>query len=314
MASARLEIPNWAPPPDWRWEPTATPAETVDVDPRAPMRALRIPGLLMPEALHPMVGSSEAMAATPAEGAQPMEQAPTPPAFPEKPRATHPRGVDEAHVRQLHARIDELYRRIASGAIPDPGTAEQALTWLKQAREALLSPDGYDEAEYYYSLAQTRYAIARRLWRWSYTYGLFVFLWGIAWLGLYLWALTEGRGYSARVVPPGYEGIWEPIMWGGLGGVCGIFYSLYWHVAIQRDFDRQYVMWYLVQPLLGSMIGMIIYMIITVGFLTIQGTSTPANPLFMYLLAFIAGFRQRFFLELIDRIVQTFTPNPRSKA
>lgn len=314
VASARLEIPNWAPPPDWRWEPTAAPTETVAVDPRAPMRALRIPGLLMPEALHPIEGSPEAMAATPAEGERPMEQVPTPSGLLEKPQATRSRGVDEGHVRQLHTRIDELYRRIASGAIPDPGTAEQALTWLKQAREALLSPDGYDEAEYYYSLAQTRYAIARRLWRWSYTYGLFVFLWGAAWLGLYLWALTEGRGYSARVVPSGYEGIWEPIMWGGLGGVCGIFYSLYWHVAIQRDFDRQYVMWYLVQPLLGSMIGMIIYMIITVGFLTIQGTPTPANPLFMYLLAFIAGFRQRFFLELIDRIVQTFTPNPRSNA
>ncbi|MER3467177.1 MAG: hypothetical protein C4312_00805, partial [Thermoflexus sp.] len=207
-----------------------------------------------------------------------------------------------------------LYRRIANGAIPDPSTADQALAWLKQAREALLTPEGYDEAEYYYSLAYTRYAIARRLWRWSYTYGLFVFLWGLAWLGAYLWALTAGRGYSAQVVPPGYEGIWEPIMWGGLGGVCGIFYSLYWHVAIKRDFDRQYVMWYLVQPLLGSMIGMIIYMVITVGFLTVQGTPNPANPLFMYLIAFVAGFRQRFFLELIDRIVQTFTPNPRSAA
>ncbi|GBD09776.1 hypothetical protein HRbin22_02037 [Candidatus Thermoflexus japonica] len=314
VASASLEIPNWAPPPRWRWEPSATPAETVEVDPRAPMRALRIPGLLTPEALHPLEGSPETMAETPVEGEQPMEQVPTPPTLPERPRAARSRGVDEAHLRQLHARIDELYRRIASGAIPDPGTAEQALAWLKQAREALLSPDGYDEAEYYYSLAQTRYAIARRLWRWSYTYGLFVFVWGIAWLGFYLWALTDGRGYSARVVPPSYEGIWEPIMWGGLGGVCGIFYSLYWHVAIRRDFDRQYVMWYLVQPLLGSMIGMIIYMIITLGFLTIQGTPTPANPLFMYLLAFIAGFRQRFFLELIDRIVQTFTPNPRSNA
>lgn len=313
-ASAPSVIPSWAPPPDWHWGPAAAPAETVEVDPHAPMRALRIPGLLTPEALPPTEGSPEAAAETPVEGEQTMERVPIPPAPPERQPMARSHAVDEAHLRQLNARIDELYRRIASGAIPDPGTAEQALAWLKQAREALLSPDGYDEAEYYYSLAQTRYAIARRLWRWSYTYGLFVFIWGIAWLGLYLWALTEGRGYSARVVPPGYEGIWEPIMWGGLGGVCGIFYSLYWHVAIKRDFDRQYVMWYLVQPLLGSMIGMIIYMIITVGFLTIQGTPTPANPLFMYLLAFIAGFRQRFFLELIDRIVQTFTPNPRSSA
>ncbi len=306
------EIPNWAPPPAWRWEPAAAPAEAVQVDPRAPMRALRIPGLLTPEIPAPTPPAPEVAAETYLEGEPPMDRPSIPPA--ERPPAARPRSADEAHIRQLNARIDELYRRIAAGAIPDPGTAEQALAWLKQAREALTAPDGYDEAEYYYSLAQTRYAIARRLWRWSYTYGLFVFLWGLAWLGFYLWSLTMGRGYSARVVPPGYEGIWEPIMWGGLGGVCGIFYSLYWHVAIKRDFDRQYVMWYLVQPILGSMIGMIIYMIVTVGFLTIQGTPTPANPLFMYLLAFIAGFRQRFFLELIDRIVQTFTPNPRSNA
>ncbi len=311
-ASVPLSIPSWSPPPEGRWEPSAASAETVEVDPHAPMRALRIPGLLTPEAQGLIHGSSETAVEPPVEGAPPMERAPATPTLPERPTAPRTHAADEAHLRQLNARIDELYRRIASGAIPDPGTAEQALAWLKQAREALLSPDGYEEAEYYYSLAQTRYAIAHRLWRWAYTYGLFVFVWGVAWLGLYLWALTGGRGYSARVIPPGYEGIWEPIMWGGLGGVCGIFYSLYWHVAIKRDFDRQYVMWYLVQPLLGSMIGMIVYMIVTVGFLTIQGTPTPANPLFMYLLAFIAGFRQRFFLELIDRIVQTFTPNPRS--
>lgn len=307
-------ISNWVPPPGWRWEHAARPTQAIQVDLGAPMRALRIPGLLVPESPSSAEVSPERTPETPSEGERSVERASTTSVSHERSPAPRVRTADEAHLRQLNARIDELYRRIANGAIPDPGAAEHALAWLKQAREALLSPDGYDEAEYYYSLAQTRYAIARRLWRWSYTYGLFVFIWGIAWLGLYLWALTGGRGYSAQVVPPGYEGIWEPIMWGGLGGVCGIFYSLYWHVAIKRDFDRQYVMWYLVQPLLGSMIGMIIYMIITVGFLTIQGTPTPANPLFMYLLAFIAGFRQRFFLELIDRIVQTFTPNPRSSA
>ncbi|MBO9361589.1 MAG: hypothetical protein J7452_05230 [Thermoflexus sp.] len=101
-------------------------------------------------------------------------------------------------------------------------------------------------------------------------------------------------------------------MWGGLGGVCRIFYSLYWHVAIRRDFDRQCVMWYPVQPILGSRIGTIIFVIIPVGFFTIRGTPAPANLLFAYLIAFISGFQQRFFLEPIERIVQTFTPNPRS--
>lgn len=314
--AAPVEPISWAPPPPWPEEPRGPSAdgEGIAIDPQAPMRALRIPGLLAgiePEG--PEVTPHGAATPETRTEEAPMETPRTVAGAPER-AAGPPRAPDEARVRALNGRIDDLYRRIANGAIPDPSAADQALAWLKQAREALLTPEGYDEAEYYHSLAYTRYAIARRLWRWSYTYGLFVFLWGLAWLGAYLWALTAGRGYSAQVVPPGYEGIWEPIMWGGLGGVCGIFYSLYWHVAIKRDFDRQYVMWYLVQPLLGSMIGMIIYMVITVGFLTVQGTPNPANPLFMYLIAFVAGFRQRFFLELIDRIVQTFTPNPRSAA
>ncbi len=167
----------------WRREAPPPASEEIGIAPEAPMQGLRLPGPLEPEALGLI------------------------PSSPKQPFAPRPRPVDEAQIRQLHGRVDELYRHIASGVIPDLGSTERALNGLKQACEALLKPDGDDEAGYYYGLASTRYAIARRLWRWSYTHGLFVFPWGLAWLGAYLQALTAGRGYRARVVPPAHEGI-----------------------------------------------------------------------------------------------------------
>ena len=102
-------------------------------------------------------------------------------------------------------------------------------------------------------------------------------------------------------------------MWGGLGGVIGALYSLYWHVAKVRDFDKQYTMWYIVQPVIGLLLGALVYLLIGPGVLTARGvmeSETVALSFFPYAVACIAGFRQRFVLEMIDRVIQVITPSP----
>ena len=102
--------------------------------------------------------------------------------------------------------------------------------------------------------------------------------------------------------------------WGGMGGVVGAYYSLYWHAAKVKDFDKQYIMWYVVQPVLGLAIGALAHLIVGSGFLTGRveaGTEGQvAVSLFPATIAFIAGFRQRFILEIIDRVIQLVTPSP----
>ena len=106
-------------------------------------------------------------------------------------------------------------------------------------------------------------------------------------------------------------------MWGGVGGVVGAFYSLYWHVAQVRDFDKQYSMWYIVQPVMGMLLGALVHLLIGAGFLTMQAGASAEGQLvasfFRYAVACIAGFRQQFILEIIDRVIQVITPKPQEK-
>ena len=101
---------------------------------------------------------------------------------------------------------------------------------------------------------------------------------------------------------------WFPAVSGGIGGVSGILYSLYWHVSHKRDFHPQYIMYYLTQPILGFILGAVLYFIVAAGFLSVgQGelleTSGVVVALYV-LLGWIAGFRQKFVLEMIEKIVR----------
>ncbi|MDH4137875.1 MAG: hypothetical protein OEW09_14330, partial [Anaerolineae bacterium] len=83
--------------------------------------------------------------------------------------------------------------------------------------------------------------------------------------------------------------------------------------------------WYIVQPVMGIILGGIVYLILAAGFVSVQAlaaqgptvTETMANPAvkaFHSVVACVAGFRQRFVYEMLDRIVQVLTPAPRTKA
>jgi H+/Cl- antiporter ClcA len=100
-------------------------------------------------------------------------------------------------------------------------------------------------------------------------------------------------------------------MWGSVGGVLGALYSLYWHAAHKRDFHKQYLMWYIVQPVNGLVIGGFVYLIVGAGLLMAVGQTPSGQPtvlnLFPYAVSCVVGFRQRFVLEIVDRFIQFLT-------
>ena len=102
-------------------------------------------------------------------------------------------------------------------------------------------------------------------------------------------------------------------MWGGIGGVVGALYHLWWHISAEQDFDRQYLMWYLVQPIMGLVLGGIVFLLLAGGFLVLQVNLTDPNAstaarLIPYLVAVLGGFRQNFIYEQFDRVIALFTP------
>ncbi len=105
------------------------------------------------------------------------------------------------------------------------------------------------------------------------------------------------------------------MLWGGIGGVVGGLYALWYHVADRQDFDKHYSMWYYVQPLMGLVLGAITFLILAGGFLIVQVNITDPNAaagarLIPYLVAVLAGFKQDFVYDQLERVVSIFAPGP----
>jgi len=243
----------------------------------------------------------------------------------------------------LFKEIDALVMEAAQVLSVDTEGLEEALSMLREARDITIErPRQFDEAEY--RVAKVRAMLERRKTsgRWSVIYGYPVLLYELVWLLLLLGSLLfdhslavyianiTGMNFSDLTVPLSMEHVfplWNTMTWGGIGGVVGSLYSLYWHAAFVKDFDRQYVMNYIVQPVMGIILGGIMYLIIAAGFISVQvltaqaptveqaaqAMATPAVRAFHSVVACIAGFRNRFVYELLDKIVQVLTPTPKTK-
>ena len=95
---------------------------------------------------------------------------------------------------------------------------------------------------------------------------------------------------------------------GALGGITIAIYGIYEHIQL-RDFDPKYELWYMCKPLMGAIFGWFVYLIYFIGLISVQGLdSTNINhPELPYLIAFLAGFSERFTLRLIDRLMEVLT-------
>jgi hypothetical protein len=229
--------------------------------------------------------------------------------------------------RELWNQSMALYQVVPNVLAMDENLTS-ALRLLQEAQDILLeTPRHFDVAAYKVSQVDSMVRRRKNIVRWSNTYGWLAFFYEVVWLVLLVPAvyfapfagdwIVAGIGSSSRISPDALSVLWSTMAWGGIGGVIGAFYSLYWHVAKVKDFDKQYMMWYIVQPVIGLLIGGLVHLLIGSGLLVARGENASgaqiALAFFPYAVSCIAGFRQRFILEIIDRIVQLLTPSSTDK-
>jgi len=302
----------------------------------------------MDTAVEPMPGepemASEALVPIKAEtkSVLPPEsgQEPEPPAPPAPPERTDDQKtiivqrldavLDQGWQKALHQQIDDLYKQVATEFSSPPEKAERALSLLREARQVLLeTPEEYVAAEYRTMQVRAMLDRVRESRKQSGHYGPRILAYETGWLVLLLAGLILAAplaGWITRIAQIGVVNeaallsiypILNTMMWGGLGGVVGALYSLWWHISEQQDFDRQYLTWYLVQPLLGLVLGGIVFLLMAGGFLLLQvnlqdPNAATAARLLPYLAAVLAGFRQNFVYEQFNRLISLFAPAPRS--
>jgi hypothetical protein len=105
------------------------------------------------------------------------------------------------------------------------------------------------------------------------------------------------------------------LAWGGIGGATSAMWSLHFHISVQRDYDPVENLWYFAQPLMGIVLGGVVFLIMGSGFLVVQAdlssqTGAMGARLLPAVIAVIVGFRQAVVLELIERVVGLLTPKP----
>jgi len=226
-----------------------------------------------------------------------------------------------AMAESLSVEVDALYQQMTRevGALNAP--SEEVANLLQQAREALLqTPVDVAQAEKLTMQAQGLLKRREDSRRWGSTYGALIlgyeFLFFLAfaavlafdqplaaWVGTFTGAASA---VSMRDILP----FWDTMIWGGIGGVLGALYSLYWHVTEKQDFDRQFNMWYVVQPVMGSMLGAFIYLIVLSGMLAMNTGTTTASIWFPSAIACLSGFRQKFIFELLDKLMEVIGLRP----
>ncbi len=201
---------------------------------------------------------------------------------------------------QLDQQIEILYTRVSNELNDNPKDVVFALEKLRYAHSITMVDDSqqYEEALQSVLVVKEMLLKKRHFRQWSYTWGVAVFLYALVWLIVCL------AGFSLNFAETGglNAGLWYSALAGGIGGVAAIFYSLYWQISIKQEFDRQYLMKYLVQPILGFFLGTVMYFILNTGFLAVNSNQEQGGGFISLalLLSFIAGFGQQPVYDLVD--------------
>lgn len=164
------------------------------------------------------------------------------------------------------------------------------------------------------------YRRQRQMIRWSFTWGIFVLLYSIGWLaGLlisYIWSnqsILQPQPAAAILPLMLLLAAWPTAVAGGIGGVISLLNRLYRRISYEQNFDRQELMWYLVQPAVGTVFGVVMYLLVASGYLALQPLfSSQTSQIVDFspvvalqlVLGWIAGFHQQLVNDLILKLLR----------
>lgn len=302
-----VAVPAQPPAPS----PGAERNQTTFVDDSAPSRYLHTPSTTPPKAV-------ESLLTRPAPA---LGRAPAPATPPVSLTAEQVHFLDE-EIRELH---DEVRRVLATRR----DVTGHALALLREAREILLTePHRLGRVEY--NLSQVRAILGRadEGRRESSRRGMRVLFYLSLWLAgtvaagvaLYLYSavvsdvtallLSSGSGLARHL---------QPLLWtmltGSTGAVVGAILGFLAHIRSKQDFDRQHVVRFAIQPLMGVILGLLLYLFFfslfaAMGIDLAARSITSGLPI---ILALPAGLWQEWIYASLYRMMGFFTLRPRRR-
>ena len=103
--------------------------------------------------------------------------------------------------------------------------------------------------------------------------------------------------------------VWTWIL-DGLGSVLSSMVWLRHHVG-SASLRRSWLVWFLLAPFIGSILGIIIYLIFLAGFMISAQTELKNEVVPMVLVA-LAGYNWRWVTSVLNRISEAFEDKPKT--
>lgn len=232
-------------------------------------------------------------------------------------------------LKALDREVDALYEKVGTLLSGQRQEATVAFDILRRVRLILLKePERYADAEYLVNQVRARINQIEQSTEGGRANAPRIFAYQTIWLALLaamaLVTTVNGetfRSWAAYLlgIPVNSEQLnWavlflSTLAWGGIGGITSALWSLYHHISVARDYNPVENLWYYSQPMLGMVLGGIVFLIMGSGFLVVQvNLETQDVALGARLLpaaiAVIAGFRQNMVLDLIERLIGLIIP------
>ena len=146
--------------------------------------------------------------------------------------------------------------------------------------------------------------IDRYSWRIAFIFGTgYVFI--LFFLALLFFVPDLTGPLASLKAPPFYGPIPSGVLWfGALGGVLISFVGIHEH---RYDWDPKFLSWHIARPIVGASVAVVAVLIVMSGILAVGSSPSPdsagaAGNVFYFLVAFLVGYRERHFRELIKRL------------
>lgn len=234
------------------------------------------------------------------------------------------RRMGSVRIKELNDDVTRTYNQVRLKVGDNADIATECYNLLLKARDIILRRDAdrFPQAEYYLEQVQARLKRAENSEEGANKYAWKITAWGFLWGALFLTVLIllNFDWFQAYLVPAAAaDGSIDTVVflssmiWGGVGGVVAVWYSLFKHVGL-RDFDAQYNLSYVGKPFLGLVLGatvfMLFHLLLTLGILPAglqeaDGTAVQGvTPWIMYPLAWASGFKENRIFDLVDRVIK----------
>ena len=229
--------------------------------------------------------------------------------------------VTTQRLRDLWTQLEALQEDVIQNVRADRTNTDAYQQDLLYANSLLLqSPANYDEARQIVFRVRADLQRERRVLADIRMYRPRLMVYYVVWFVVTLLAVGLDPEFR-KIVPsslPILKLTWLPVLFGVLGALFNGMMALHEHTTVRRDFEPVHNTWYMLNPFMGGMTGLVVFIffVVTSSSFTPSLTADPKVadaqvPLVICLLAFIVGWQQNILFRLLNRFLKAFATDSR---